>query len=69
MICLRVGRCNRHGHTADLPYPGPTGWTPDYERVRQANLTASGRKSARILPQMKRFTDFAAEVRGLLYDL
>lgn len=38
------------------------GWTQEYQASRNANLAESGRGNARILPQMKRFTDFGAEV-------
>lgn len=38
------------------------GWTPEYAKTREANLAEAGRGSARILPQMKRYTEFGTEV-------
>ncbi|CAM9675910.1 unnamed protein product [Chrysoparadoxa australica] len=52
-ICMRAVP-NRHGHTRDLIYPGPMGWTQEYDDGRCANL---GRPH-RILPKMKEFTEY-----------
>ena len=56
-------RSNRHGHSAALTYPGPMGWTEEYAEARLANLADTGHGGAvRILPQMKRYTEFGQEV-------
>lgn len=61
-ICARTSTSNRHGHTADLIYPGPMGWTEIYDEARTANLNATKRRPARILPQMRRYTEFGDKV-------
>ncbi|CAM9515968.1 unnamed protein product, partial [Laminaria digitata] len=62
-LCARTSRSNRHGHSAALTYPGPMGWTQEYAEARLANLAETGhRGTARILPQMKRYTEFGKEV-------
>lgn len=63
----RVG-CNRHGHTVDLRFPGPMGWTKAYAMARRSNLIKTDRGPAsgparKIIPQMKRYTEFGTEVR------
>lgn len=65
---MRTWRANRHGHTASLRYPGPMGWTEAYEAARNANLAETEREPARILPQMKHYTECGAEVLRRLED-
>lgn len=62
-LCARTSRSNRHGHSATLTYPGPMGWTEEYAEARLANLADTGHGGAmRILPQIKRYTEFGQEV-------
>ncbi|CAM9178589.1 unnamed protein product, partial [Hapterophycus canaliculatus] len=73
-LCLRTVGCNRHGHTADLRYPGPMGWTKPYAMARRGNLTKSDReasvseRSRKIIPQMRRYTEFGTELLCRLDD-
>lgn len=68
-LCLRTIGCNRHGHTAELQFPGPMGWTEDYAAARRSNLEQAGRtdpRNSKIISQMERYTGFGAELlRGL----
>ncbi len=57
-LCLRTVGCNRHGHTFDLRYPGPMGWTKAYAVARRSNVKGP----RKIIPQMKRYTEFGTEV-------
>lgn len=64
---MRKAGCNRHGHTADLRFPGPMGWTKAYAMARRSNLVKTDRGPAsgparKIIPQMKRYTEFGTEV-------
>lgn len=38
------------------------GWTEPYAKARTTNLADAGRTPARILPQMRKYTDFGTEV-------
>lgn len=73
-LCLRTVGCNRHGHTADLQFPGPMGWTKDYAETRCANLEkknnnkAGKTKPRRIVLQMERYATFGAELLRRLDD-
>jgi hypothetical protein len=67
------GSCNGRGHTAELPYPGPDSWTPEYAAARNKaigraeHVTASKkRKVARYLTQMQRYTAVAAWAREVV---
>lgn len=57
--CMRA-RPNRLGHSATVQYPGPCGWTEEYQ---QARITANPGR-ARYLVQMKSFTTMAMEITG-----
>ncbi|CAM9404457.1 unnamed protein product [Ectocarpus fasciculatus] len=71
-LCLRTASCNRHGHTADLRFPGPMGWTKEYAMARRSNVLSCLKKRGReepasgpvrkIIPQMKRYTEFGTEL-------
>lgn len=69
---MRKAGCNRHGHTADLRFPGPMGWTKAYAMARRSNLIKTDRGPAagparKIIPQMKRYTEFGTEVSNELH--
>ncbi|CAM9113857.1 unnamed protein product [Scytosiphon promiscuus] len=73
-LCLRTVSCNRHGHTADLRYPGPMGWTKPYAMARRDNLTKSDRTASvsgkpwKIIPRMRQYTEFGTELLRRLDD-
>lgn len=38
-MCSRpAGKHNRHGHSRDLQYPSPAGWSPEYQQAREAAM-------------------------------
>ncbi|KAJ3332023.1 hypothetical protein HDU76_001531 [Blyttiomyces sp. JEL0837] len=59
-LCCRE-EPNRHGHTVDLQFPGPLGWTLEYEEQRLKNLGGAEftkvEKVKRILKWMKECTE------------
>ena len=64
-LCMRTVGCNRHGHTADLRFPGPMGWNNAYAMARLSNLSKTGRGLAfagQFIAPMKRYTEFGTEV-------
>ena len=63
--CTRSKGHNRHGHSVDLKYPGPMGWTEAYARTRTERLSNS-RRCVDYLRQMQKFTEFVCSVTKLL---
>jgi hypothetical protein len=72
-LCKRdSSSCNGRGHTAELPYPGPSSWTPEYAAARNEAIggakhvsDSKKRKVARYVAQMQRFTAVAAWARDV----
>ncbi len=66
-LCSRAVGYNRHGHSAGMPFPGPDGWTEEYEAARRAAVAGKKPveryKVGRTLQAMKRFTEMAAWAR------
>jgi hypothetical protein len=70
-VCKRASAtCNGRGHTAELPYPGPDGWTPEYAAARTSAIAAVAhvpaskkRKVAHYLAKMQRYTAVVAWAR------
>lgn len=63
-LCHREKGHNRHGHAASMAFPGPAGWTPEYEAARLAAVAGkAGRDQIRVKAQlaaMRSCTDMAA---------
>lgn len=63
-LCQREKGHNRHGHTVSMAFPGPAGWTPEYQAARLAAVAGkAGRDQIRVTAQlaaMRSFTDMAA---------
>ncbi|KAI9366054.1 hypothetical protein DFJ73DRAFT_772182 [Zopfochytrium polystomum] len=60
MVCCRVGVPNRHGHTAELQWPGLLGWTEEYEEARLKNKDNDRIRD--ILAYMRRCTEAGVEL-------
>lgn len=71
-VCLRAQRPNRHGHTLEMPYPGPAGWTPEYAAARMESV--AGRRACKKikvlkgLEEMQRFTAMANWAKAAAAD-
>lgn len=67
-VCCRPKVCNRHGHTAELPYPGPAGWTEAYAAARMAAVKSRRpgmvKKVQKKLQAMEKFTQMATEAKA-----
>jgi len=57
-VCARADGINRHGHSATNTYPGPTGWSDEYAKARNA----SGSGHAAYVDQMRRYTEHASQL-------
>eukprot|EP00798_Chlamydomonas_sp_ICE-L_P016432 gene16432-22646_t len=61
--CARTSGCNRHGHSAELNYPGPCGWRLEYQEQRLVNVPFELVKA--YLTQMQRFTEMSKMAQSM----
>jgi hypothetical protein len=72
--CARIptaeAGANRHGHNVDRQYPGPDGWTREYEEARMKAIAGkNAQKVMRYLFQMRKFTKMADAARRVAAGL
>lgn len=62
MVCKRTSGYNRHGHSAQNPFPGSAGWSEQYEAALRKGCSVEGTQKKRELMNMKRFTTLYQEL-------
>jgi hypothetical protein len=67
--CLRNTTApNRHGHTKDLKFPGPHGWTQEYDDEVRKNKKRKVKKLEKHLEELKDYTSYHIDISEILKE-